>query len=224
LTLAIGSGYRSHPLSEAIDDRFYVLVDRHPFADPDTSIFPLQESSALVDVDTLNATNNLLTDTTLTGWYYDLPNQAEKVLASPLTFMNKIIFTSFAVAEEKTTTSICDVSSSEGRAYVMDLFSGVAVASLDPDKPDEKVRSSIISLDEIPDTPQIVFKQPMAADGGACTETDCVQGVEVRIGKMQHALLDESNMNNGSSNAAERIDMGNLLLRLFWLDRDVNDD
>lgn len=226
LTLSIGSGYRSHPMSEAIDDRFYVLVDRHPFAEPDSAIFPLQENSTLVDVDTLNATSNLVTDATLNGWYYELPNKAEKVLASPLTFMNKIVFTTFSVAEESTSSSTdsCSVSTSVGRAYVMDLFSGVAVASLDPDKPDEKVRSTIIALDEIPDTPQLVFKQPTAAAGGACTETDCVQGLEVRIGKMQHALLDEGNLNNGSSNAAERIDLGNLLPRIFWIDSDVNDD
>lgn len=226
LTLSIGSGYRSHPLSETIDDRFYVLIDRKPFADPDTAVFPIQETSVLVNVDTLSATNNLLTDATLNGWYYDLPNKAEKVLASPLTFMNKIVFTSFAIAEEGTAkTGTCDVSTSVGRAYVMDLFSGAAVASIDPEKPDEKVRSTVISLDEIPDTPQLVFKQPQAAAGGACTETDCVQGLEVRIGKMQHALLDESNMNNGSSNAAERMDIGNLLPRLFWIDEDVmNDD
>lgn len=223
LTLSIGSGYRSHPLSAAINDRFYVLIDRKPFADPDNTIFPLQEKSNLVDVDILNATNNLLSDTSLTGWYYNLPNKAEKVLAPALTFMNKIIFTTFSAATESVTAS-CDVSSSEGRAYVMDLFSGAAVASLDPDKPDEKVRSSIIGMDEIPDTPQLVFKQPTAADGGACTETDCVQGLEVRIGKMQHALLDDTNMNNGSSNAADRIDLGNQLPRLFWLDRDVEQD
>lgn len=221
LTLAVGSGYRSHPLSEAINDRFYVLVDRHPFAEPDTTVFPLTEDGSLAELSTLDATKNLLTDTTLNGWYYDLPNRAEKVLASPLTFMNKIIFTTFAVAETSSTAT-CDVSTMAGRAYVLDLFSGAAVAALDPEKPDEKVRSTIIALDEIPDTPQLVFKQPMAAGGGACTETDCVQGLEVRIGKMQQALLDDSNMNNSSSNAVDRIDLGNILPRIFWLDRDVN--
>lgn len=223
LTLAVGSGYRSHPLSEAINDRFYVLVDRHPFAEPDTTVFPLTEDGSLAELSTLDGTKNLLTDTTLNGWYYDLPNRAEKVLASPLTFMNKIVFTTFAVAEQSATAT-CDVSTSAGRAYVLDLFSGAAVAALDPEKPDEKVRSTIIALDEIPDTPQLVFKQPMAAGGGACTETDCVQGLEVRIGKMQQALLDDSNMNNSSSNAVDRIDLGNILPRIFWLDRDVNKD
>lgn len=222
LTLAVGSGYRSHPLSDSIDDRFYVLVDRHPFAEPDTALFPLKEDGSLAEVSSLDSTTNLLTEPSLNGWYYDLPNRAEKVLASPLTFMNKIVFTSFAVAEEQTTTATCDVSTSVGRAYVMDLFSGAAVAALDPEKPGVKERSTIIALDEIPDTPQLVFKQPMAAGGGACTESDCVQGLEVRIGKMQHALLDDSNMNNNSSNAAERIDIGNILPRIFWLDRDVN--
>lgn len=222
LTLSIGSGYRSHPLSDSINDRFYVLVDRQPFAEPDSSIFPIEENSSLVDVDTLDSTNNLLTDTSLTGWYYNLPNQAEKVLAPALTFMNKIVFTTFAIAEGGTST--CDVSTSTGRAYVMDLFSGTAVASLDPDKPNEKVRSVIIGIDEIPDTPQLVFKQPQAADGSACTTDDCVQGLEVRIGKMQHALLDATNLNNASNNAVDRIDLGNQLPRLFWLDRDVNRD
>lgn len=224
LTLAIGSGYRSHPMSEVIDDRFYVLMDRQPFAEPDTTVFPLKETSSLVSVDTLDASNNLLTDDTLTGWYYDLPNKAEKVLAAPLTFMNKIIFTTFAVAETSgASTTSCDVSTSVGRAYVMDLFSGIAVATIDPEKPDEKVRSTVIGLDEIPDTPQIVFKQPQAAAGGACTETDCVQGLEVRIGKMQQALLSDANMNTGST-VSEQTGLGNLLPRLFWLDRDVNND
>lgn len=224
LTLAVGSGYRSHPLSKAIKDRFYVLVDRHPFAEPDTAVFPLKEDGNLANLTNLDGTTNLLTSPNLNGWYYDLPNPAEKVLASPLTFMNKIVFTTFAVAEDQTTNSPCDVSTSVGRAYVLDLFSGLAVAALNPDKPNEKVRSNIIALDEIPDTPQLVFKQPMAAGGGACTETDCVQGLEVRIGKMQHALLDDNNMNNSSSNAVDRIDLGNILPRIFWLDRDVNND
>lgn len=223
LTLSIGSGYRSHPLSESIDDRFYVLVDHHPFADPDSSIFPIQENSSLVAVDTLDASNNLLTDTSLTGWYYDLPNAAEKVLAPALTFMNKIVFTTFSLSEQGTAGS-CDVSTSAGRAYVMDLFSGAAVASLDPDKPNDKIRSVIIGLDEIPDTPQLVFKQPLAGDGSACTASDCVQGLEVRIGKMQHALLDDGNLDNTSNNAVDRIDLGNQLPRLFWLDRDVKHD
>ncbi|SKA92485.1 Tfp pilus assembly protein, tip-associated adhesin PilY1 [Thiothrix eikelboomii] len=222
LTLSIGSGYRSHPLSETINDRFYVLVDRQPFAEPDSAIFPIEETSSLVDVDTLSSTNNLLTDTSLTGWYYDLPNQAEKVLAPALTFMNKIVFTSFSIEEGNAGT--CDVSTSAGRAYVMDLFSGAAVGSLDPSKPDEKVRSMIIGIDEIPDTPQLVFKQPMAADGSACTSSDCVQGLEVRIGKMQHALLDATHLTNGSNQAVDRIDLGNQLPRLFWLDRDVSRD
>ncbi|TXH70392.1 MAG: hypothetical protein E6Q83_05830 [Thiothrix sp.] len=222
LSLAVGSGYRSHPLSETIEDRFYVLMDRHPYAEPDTAIFPLKEDSSLAEVTTLDSTTNLLTDSTLNGWYYDLPNRAEKVLASPLTFMNKIVFTTFAAAEGELATAACDASTSVGRAYVMDLFSGVAVAALDPEKPGEKVRSSIIALDEIPDTPQLVFKQPRAAGGGACTENDCVQGLEVRIGKMQQALLDDTKMDNNSSNAADRLDLGNILPRIFWLDHDVN--
>lgn len=223
LTLAIGSGYRSHPLKSAAEDRFYVLVDRQPFADPDTSLFPIQENGNLISLDELDSSRSLLSDTTLTGWYYDLPNAGEKVLAPALTFMNKVIFTTFSAAETSG-TDVCKVSSSTGRAYVLDIFNGLAVADLDPDNADSKDRSVVVGVNEIPDMPQVVFQKPTAKDGGACTASDCQQAVEVRVGKMQRPLLDASNTDNNSTNMAERLDLGNRLPRAFWLDQDVGAD
>jgi hypothetical protein len=220
LTLAIGSGYRTRPLSPS-DDRFYVFIDRNPFNDPDTSIFPIQEDAKLVSLTNADGTDNtsaigasksLLTETTLNGWYYDLPNTGEKVLAPAVTFMNKVIFTTFASAPA-TEEGIdpCSSPPNSARAYVLDLFNGGAVVDLDR-KDGDAERSIIAGINEILDAAQVVFSKPTAADGTACKAGDCgTQVAEVRIGKMNLPLIDNTNVPVGT-------DLGDILPRVFWRD------
>lgn len=219
LTLAIGSGYRTRPLSQG-DDRFYVLVDRQPYSKTvDTTIFPIKEDAKLVSLTNPDGTDNtsniggsktLLTETGLNGWYYDLPNDGEKVLAPALTFLNKVMFTSFSSgAGNSEGLDPCSAPPNSARAYVIDLFNGEAVADLDR-KDGDMERFVIAGINEILDAPQIVFRAPTAADGSACTKGNCgTQITEVRIGKMNLPLLD-------SGNTSTKISVGDILPRMFW--------
>ena len=228
MTLAIGSGYRTRPLNQG-DDRFYVMIDRNPYAKaPDTSIFPMTEDAKLVSLTNADGSDNtakigagktLLTDTTLNGWYYDLPNLGEKVLAPAVTVLNKVVFTSFSSAAG-TSTDPCEAPPNSARAYVLDLLSGSAVANLDRSGDGSKDRSVVAGVNEILDAAQIVFHSPAATDGTACTATDCQnQYVEIRVGKMNLPLVDNSNT---SATDAGKLDIGEFLPRIFWRDDSVS--
>ena len=100
LNIAIGSGYRGHPLNEDIHDRFYSLRDKAPFNRPtqaayDTSTLLKDTDTTLVDV-TTNIKPTIAA--TATGWKMDLSNpswRGEKVLAESITFGGAIIFTTY---------------------------------------------------------------------------------------------------------------------------------
>ncbi|MEZ5452849.1 MAG: PilC/PilY family type IV pilus protein [Thiothrix sp.] len=243
MTLAIGSGYQSHPLDPEVQDRFYVLIDRDPYARaPDTSKFPIQENSSLASITLPDGSDNtaviggnktLLSETGLTGWYYDLPNDGEKVLAPAVTFLNKVVFSTFAPVDEdgdgkEDPDDPCEIPPNSARAYVMNLFNGGAVADLSTPRDGNPDRFVVAGVNEILGDAQIVFRVPSASDGGTCTENDCQQTVEIRIGKMSIPLMDEGNSTpvgaGGGVNAvAGSVDLTSILPRVFWVDHDVSE-
>lgn len=233
LTLTIGSGYRTRPLNQGAD-RFYMLVDRNPFDAPDNGIFPITEDAKLVNIVSSGVDNTaklgttgtsndrlILTDTSLNGWYYDLPNTGEKVLAPAVTFLNKVVFTTFS-ADAGESTDPCESPPNSARAYVLDLFNGQAVADLDRVSGNE--RSVIAGVNEILDAAQIIFRAPSLTDGTACTSANkdsCdKQYVEIRVGKMSLPLMDNSN--GSGAGVAGSVNIGNILPRVFWRDDDVS--
>jgi Tfp pilus tip-associated adhesin PilY1 len=163
----------------------------------------------------------ILTDTSLNGWYYSLPNTGEKVLAPAVTFLNKVVFTTFS-ADAGTSTDPCESPPNSARAYVLDLFNGQAVADLDRVSGNE--RSVIAGVNEILDAAQIIFRAPSLADGTACTSANkdsCdKQYVEIRVGKMSLPLMDNSNASGAG--VAGSVNIGNILPRMFWRDNNVS--
>lgn len=244
LTLAIGSGYRAHPLDTTISDRFYVLIDRNPFSAPNPSLFPIKEDSKLVSLLKNDGTDNsteigadkslLDVGSNLNGWYYEFSKAGrtgEKVLAPALTFMNKVVFTTFAPAPSSTASADpCAAPANQAHAYVLNLFNGQPVANLDRSADNSKERSFIAGNNEILAAPQIIFRPPTAKDGTACKRDDCQQTVEIRVGKLQVPLLDASNAATGAVNlgdingAAGSVDITNILPRMFWVDYSVSKD
>ncbi|MEN9502015.1 MAG: hypothetical protein RI964_1300 [Pseudomonadota bacterium] len=236
MTIALGSGYRTHPLNTNINDRFYVLNEPNVYNEPPET-FTTITNSELVNRTTLSTTDNLLTGT-YKGWYYEFPNTGEKVLASAVTFLNKIVFTTFAPVDKNGIAGSgdpCDTPPNSARAYLLDLFSGHAVADLDRDtttsadttKNDGKDESVVAGVNEILSAAQIIFRTPTASDGTACKEGNCQQTVEIRVGKMDVPLMDDSNSNNanvsnGVNDVAEKTDLTDILPRIFWLDHDVS--
>lgn len=211
MTIAIGSGYRSHPQNTTIADRFYVLKDENVYTQPDTNI--ALKDVDLSEADSMSANGGNLLDGTTKGWYIDLPNTGEKVLAPASTLFNKVVFSTFA-NDTETGVDPCDKPSNTARAYALDLYSGQAVANLDRSADDSLDKSVVAGLNEILGEAQTLFLEPTAADGSTCTATDCQQNVTIRIGKMELPIMDTEN--------APGLDIGNILPRIFWRDNSVS--
>lgn len=220
LTLAIGSGYRSHPQDAGIKDRFYVLRDEFVYAPVPESFVTLTDTD-LSEADALaNAGKTILT-LAEKGWYFDLPNTAEKVLSPAVSFLNKVVFTTFAADGD--TENPCEAPANSARAYVLDLFNGQAVADLDRDGVIDPVKdkSVVAGVNEILSGAQIVFLDPMASNGvDKCTAGDCKQTVDIRVGKMLLPVMDSTNALG--SGVAGSVDLSDILPRTFWRDQNVS--
>ncbi len=140
LSIAIGSGFRAHPLDQTIVDRFYVLRDRYVYTMPDFSAVtyaPVTESSLF------DATSNIISEgnstevaaarTTLAssaGWYITLEGSGEKVLAESITFNHNILFSTFTPVPPAS-DDLCSVATSTAKLYVVSVADGTPIAELD---------------------------------------------------------------------------------------------
>jgi len=163
LSLAIGSGWREHPLDTAVDDRFYVIKQ------PAAAGPPLNTSGAvsytkLTESNLSDVTANLIQQGTAAeqtaaaadlaakqGWYIQLEADGEKALAQAEIFNEQIVFSTFTPAVSTTT---CGGAVGAGASYLVDLYDGRAVQNLDStaddpnrDKPCTETGVSCIKAD-----------------------------------------------------------------------------
>lgn len=138
--VALGSGYRAHPLDSVIEDHFYMIKDTGIFTFDADGNYTLP-STALSNASLYDATDHLLSSSDssvqqveadrfsqLAGWYIRLGAGGEKVLASPLILDYQIIFTTYLPASAS--TSSCAPPSGNSRAYLVELINGNAVTDL----------------------------------------------------------------------------------------------
>jgi type IV pilus assembly protein PilY1 len=101
MNIAIGSGYRGHPLNDETQDRFYSIRDYAPFSPRDQNSY--NTTVAITDADLLDVTtvaNAVVGDSQL-GWKIRLAEnngttwRGEKVLAESTTAGGVIFFTTF---------------------------------------------------------------------------------------------------------------------------------
>ena len=206
LLIAVGSGYRAHPLNTKIDDRFYVLYDENVLNIPDTPPTAITESDLASSA--ALAGNDFLPS--YKGWYKALSyGRGEKALASPMIFMNKVIFTTFATTDTALASQADDCSTLTGnqtRAYVLDLMSASATVDLDGSGSVTAADEAIgVPSGDILDSPQLVFNEP-----SNCTKDGCNQYVDIRVGKRSVPLVDENTVNGN-------IDLGKFLPKVYWL-------
>jgi type IV pilus assembly protein PilY1 len=98
--IAIGSGYRGHPLDVVTTDRFYAVRDKSPYAQLTQAQY--DAITPVVDGDLVDITANPAAAAVVpsdAGWKFVLPDQpgrsGEKVLAESTTVNNVILFTTF---------------------------------------------------------------------------------------------------------------------------------
>ena len=136
LNLAIGSGYRAHPLESVTEDRFYALQDFAIFAPPQAGSPPVTTYTAINESDLDDRTNLNVVSSKPNGWYIKLTDltsgafAGEKVLAESLTFDGKILFTTFTPVAAASSTA-CSPSQGAARLYVVDVTNAAPTENFD---------------------------------------------------------------------------------------------
>lgn len=190
LSVSIGSGYRAHPLQATIRDRFYALKDTL-----DTAPATAMTESNLVDM-TDNAINegstaeqSVLRNSLAngSGWYIVL-SSGEKALARPLTFENKVMFTTFNPGIQSANADCSAGFGPESRFYMVDLLDASPVkqlaeaVDLDGDGVPDPVVSGLTASDRsvtllnpiIPAEPYVVHTPPTQQGGSTVAGETCV--------------------------------------------------
>ncbi len=165
LSVAIGSGWRAHPLNTTIEDRFYMFKQEAVFEAP-TSY------TVLTHADLHDATDNLIQDSDSTkseaaindlagkdGWWMGFSTAGEKVLAESLTLDNKVIFSSYVPGSGGST---CAADVGTGHVYAVSLFDATPVEDLDESGGNLTTGDRMVNLerDGIPPEPVVLFPSP----------------------------------------------------------------
>lgn len=182
--VAIGSGYRAHPLNEVIQDQLYMIKDKGVF-EIDTDGNYTLPVTPYSQADLYDATNHLLTTSDETqrelevnefvnkkGWFINLGTGGEKVLASPLILNYRLFFTTYLPASAS--TSLCAPPTGSSRAYLVELVNGNAVTDLDRDgnKEHEDRHADLKQTGIAPETKILIedMLKPVVCLGTECTE------------------------------------------------------
>ena len=171
LSLAVGSGYRSHPLDQTIHDRFYMVRDSHitPATVDWDSYTPVTEAELY------DATEDVIDDggdaersaalsalDAANGWYIKLQKanggyEGEKVIAESITFNNYLIFTTFKPTREVSNSCLADVGTAT--AYVVNVADASAQFDLDESEGGFE-RSHQLQRGGLPPEPVILLPPP----------------------------------------------------------------
>ncbi|RDE24101.1 VWA domain-containing protein [Motiliproteus coralliicola] len=166
LSLAIGSGYRAHPLNTAIEDRFYMikLFDTHA---------PPSSWTTLTEADLYDTTNNYISEgddaqkneaavalsnsdvARKDGWMIRMTNSGEKVLAGSATIQNQIVFTTYEPTAPS--SGSCNPAQGTSRAYLVSLFDATPMLDINGDGNTNAADRVIqLQIGSIPATPTVI--------------------------------------------------------------------
>jgi type IV pilus assembly protein PilY1 len=165
VNVAIGSGYRGHPLDTSIHERFYSLRDYQFAAKTQTEYdnFVPITNDGLVDV-TTDLSPTIPADSP--GWRMDLrlPSwQGEKVLAEARTFQGTILFTSYLPKSGASVpgSNSCIARQGANRLYAINAVDGSPTINRDqPAEPPDSVEDRWGDLSQSGIAPEVVILFP----------------------------------------------------------------
>jgi type IV pilus assembly protein PilY1 len=147
LSVALGSGFRAHPLNKEVKDRIYLLRDYYVNSVPTTndvvdySLIEVTEADLLdvteepnLDPGSLSSENKAKYDN---GWFIDLKNEdggyeGEKVVAKALTVQGKLLITTFTpVSDNSQQSGTCAPSQGLGKLFAINVQDGTPFQNLD---------------------------------------------------------------------------------------------
>jgi type IV pilus assembly protein PilY1 len=129
--IAIGSGYRGHPLHKLTDDRFYSLRDWAPFKQLSATEYTTMTNAPITEADLTNITDGTATvPVTGKGWRLHLAatGGGEKVLSESTTVNGVILFSTYQPVEPAAATPC--IPRNKNRVYAVKVDSGAAALDL----------------------------------------------------------------------------------------------
>lgn len=178
LSIAVGTGYRAHPLNKTIVDKFYLLKYTDILSIPSSYSAIKLHIEDLLDVTDHNfaaATAPELTsleeeNLTSNGWYLEFDEDGstdpsgEKSLSESITVDGKIVFTTYTPPSGDTNTSddeVCAGNQGAGKTYVISVYNASPVANLDgigaANALETNDRSYNLKVSGIPPRPKVIF-------------------------------------------------------------------
>lgn len=196
VSLAIGSGFRAHPLVKGDADAQNALF---MIRDPAVSYYLSDENHSVVHVSDLSEVpltgSDLNPPETVSenGWYVNLRRAGgEKALARAVTLNNTVYFTTF---EPETTAAknVCSVSSNKGRVYGLNVANGTpALKFVDVDNSVVEQAQEFDTLD----IPSEVLLVASRYEYKPQNEAEAVQGdgvtFHVMVDKLERPIQSES--------------------------------
>lgn len=139
LSIAVGSGWRSHPLNKDVKDEFYMIRSTDVYAAPAgygkkvTAANGAVSYEKITPDDLADVTDDVdptIDWSTKFGWRLRMEESGEKVLARSLTSNNQIVFTTYL---PDLSVGGCDPAVGGGRIYTVDILTGAPTLDLDTD-------------------------------------------------------------------------------------------
>ncbi len=134
LNIAIGSGWRAHPLDTVVQDRFYSFTSTDVYSAP-SSYTTITESNLhdatanLIGQGTSSEQSSAQADlASKSGWFIKLEGTGEKALSQSVTINNQILFTTYLPTGS---VSGCQAAQGAGRSYLVNIADATPVLNLD---------------------------------------------------------------------------------------------
>jgi type IV pilus assembly protein PilY1 len=189
--IAIGSGYRGHPLHTETRDRFYSLRDKNPFGHVPQGQY--DASTPLVENDLVDMTGDpevTPVPTTAAGWKLEMRLNGgwvgEKILAEATTVSGTILFTSYQ-PQSPDAADPCSPAMGINRVYALAVDSGKPAIDFNEDAAiDAADRSTVLAQSGIAGEVSVTLEAKRDGDSSSDAATDalgrrgvCSVGVEV---------------------------------------------
>ena len=209
LTVSVGSGYHAHPLNTDIQDGIFVVQD------PNVYNLPPSDFTTIKRTDLRDINGTVDSTKTYMGWYAYLSNTGEKVLSSPVTFLNKVLFSSFtpvqATASTNNNTSCAVTTNHQTRFYAMDLLTGEAVLDFDGNGTAET--SVIVPFRYIAGSPHVGFREP------SCTAGVCEQHIDLKLG-LAEPVISSEDITTPATSVSRSLSIESFMPKTFWFNKE----
>ena len=191
LNLALGSGYRAHPLNVNTQDRFYSLRDQRPFARLTQAQYDSSTVITEADVNLIDVTGNIAPTIPAgaTGWRMDLHRPSagwtgEKSLSEARTVQSMIQFATYEPnAASTSSSSSCTPGLGTNRLYTVSAFTGAPVLDREsPTAPPDSVDDRDTELSQGGIAPEVVWLFPSPDNPTTCVGAACRPPPQCLIG------------------------------------------